>query len=381
MSLHILFYTPFNSRSRDTETLMLDFTRQGHKVFLLTHAAEGPYHQFAKQHGVEAFAAGIPQGFAPFFYLRQLLFLLRFIKKNKIRLVYAHLEPTALVASFARFIMPSVVFFACRHSVDEPYLSGNKNFIRVNKWCYRLAKYVIVVSERAKQFMIEKEKIRAEKIRVINLAYDFSIYPPVSADAVNAIKEKYAGEVLLLTACRLVESKRPEISIRVMEQLVKEKGIANARLLMCGEGPLKNSLEELIKNKGLEKNISLTGQVNNMLDYLSATDILLHPSILDSSSVIIKEAGLCKKTVITCRDVGDVNDYLIHDENALLVQRDDPADEMTKQVMRFLQNKISMTSLLGENLHAIVKKRFHIGEISPVYRQMHEQIEANQPPF
>lgn len=381
MRLHILFYTPFNSRSRDTETLMLDFTRQGHKVFLLTHAAEGPYHQFAKQHGVETFTADIPEGFAPLFYLRQLWFLLRFIKKYKIGVVYAHLEPTALVASMARFIMPSVVFFACRHSVDEPYLSGNKNFIRVNKWCYRLAKYVIVVSERARQFMTEKEKIKAAKIKVINLAYDFSIYPPVSAGAVKTIKEKYDGDVLLLTACRLVESKRPGISIRMMEQLVKEKGIVNARLLICGDGPLKNSLEELIKNRGLEKNVFLAGQVSNMLDYLSAADVLLHPSILDSSSVIIKEAGLCKKTVITCRDVGDVNDYLVHDENALLVQRDNPAEEMAEQVMRFLQNRNSMTGRLGENLHAIVKKRFHIAEISPVYRQMHEKIEANQPPF
>ena len=53
--MNILFYTPFNLRSRDTESLMEAFIQQGHKVLVLTQAEEGVYHENCRMLGVDVY--------------------------------------------------------------------------------------------------------------------------------------------------------------------------------------------------------------------------------------------------------------------------------------------------------------------------------------
>ena len=53
--MRFLFYTPFNLRSRDTESLMQAFINQTHEVFLLTQTEMGSYHEKFSSYGVKTF--------------------------------------------------------------------------------------------------------------------------------------------------------------------------------------------------------------------------------------------------------------------------------------------------------------------------------------
>jgi glycosyltransferase involved in cell wall biosynthesis len=332
--------------------------KEGHHVFLLTQTPEGPYHEVCKKLGVRTEAHVTNSGGLIAGTLAHAGYLIKFCRTHKIDVIFAHLEKAGLAAVLAQYFIKSKVI-VCRHIVDEAYLFNNKNFIRLNKLVYNLARQVIVVSNRSKEFMIEREHINPGKIHVINLAYNFNLYDQSKSEVVEALRKHYASELLILTVCRLVKAKRPDISITVVKDLVKE-GV-DVKLIILGTGPEEQALREQIESQNLSDRVFLEGQKNNVMDYLAAADVLLHPSILDSSSVVIKEAGLMRKPVVTCKDVGDVDDYLVNGENAILVSKENPEKEMTEALKLLLKNNLSLQ--LGEKLRTEVIKRFSIETI------------------
>lgn len=369
--LNILFYTSFNSRSRDTESLVEAFVRQGHRVFVLTQTERGAYHESCEKLGASAFAFPLKKHNPLVYFLKQALFLRRFCKTHRIQLVYAHLENAGLAAVLCQgFIKAKVV--TCRHTVDEAELMGSRKFMFLNKLVYSLSRNIIVVSERSKQYMIEKEGISEKKIQVIRLAYNFELYPKPNVKKVEEIREKYKAKLLLLSACRMMEGKRPQLSIEICKTLVDE-GL-DVKLLLLGDGPLLESLKKQVHEQNLVSRVFVLGYQSNIMDYLSACDILLHPSLQDSSSVIIKEAGLNAKTVLACKEIGDVQEYLVHHENALLVSTSDTTSEFCKQ-LKAVYGQTDQLQALGQALKHAVLERFTISTLLPEYNRIHLELE------
>ncbi|MBS1486271.1 MAG: glycosyltransferase [Bacteroidetes bacterium] len=369
--MNILFYTPFNDRSRDTESLMQAFVNQGHSVYLLTQAEHGHYHEACAKIGVYA-SAHVVKSNPLFFFLNHTFFLIRFCKKNKIQVVYAHLETAALPAVMAQYFIYAKVF-VCRHVIDEPYLFNNRNFILLVKLVYRLARNVIVVSTRCKEFMVNVEKIQAAKIQVIRLAYNFNFYNIPDFEKSKEIRKLYPAKLLLLSACRLVKPKRADYAIEVAHALT-EKGL-DVKLLILGKGPELQNLEEIVSKKELNAYVFLLGHRTNIIDYIQACDIFVHPSMLDSSSVVIKEAGLLEKPVIACRSVGDVEEYLQDGVNGFLVSKENCIPEMIEKIEAVYHDTHRIDGM-GKNLKKIILNRFSIETNLPFYNLIHEHIQT-----
>jgi glycosyltransferase involved in cell wall biosynthesis len=352
---------------------MQAFVNQGHHVFMLSQMEKGAYHIACENIGVQCFYYVLKKTFSPVYFLNHAIFLKRFCKKHSIDVVYAHLENAGLPAVLCQYFIPAKVF-TCRHIVDEAELMGSKKFKWLNKIVYTLSKNIIVVSERSKQWMIEKEGVSEKKISVIRLAYNFALYPKADIKIVEEIRQQYPARMLLLTACRMMEGKRPQVSINVAKRLI-EDGL-DVKLLLLGEGPLANNIIKEITIPALESRVYFLGFRSNIMDYLSACDILIHPSLQDSSSVIIKEAGLNERAVLACFDIGDASEYLVHQKNALLVTSTTTEKEMTehiKAVYAFPEQLIA----LGKNLKTSVLERFDISNILPEYNRIHLEIEQH----
>lgn len=369
--LNILFYTSFNTRSRDTESLMEAFVNQGHSVFLLTQTEKGAYHENCERLGVRSFAHPVKKQNSILYFLKHALFLKRFCKTNRIQLVYAHLENAGLAAVLCQPFISAKVF-TCRHTVDEAELMGSRKFMLLNKIVYSLSRNTIVVSERSKQYMVEKEGVSEKKIRVIRLAYNFDLYPKPDPQKVKEIRQHYSAYFLMLTACRMMEGKRPQLAIEVCKKLVDE-GL-DVKLLLLGDGPLVEALNKQVREQKLESRVFVLGYRSNIMDFLSAADILVHPSLQDSSSVIIKEAGLNAKAVIACREVGDAPEYLVHNRNALLVSSINTASELCTE-LKTVYGHPNKLQELGQSLKSSVLERFAISTVLPEYNRIHLELE------
>ncbi len=362
--MNILFYTPFNLRSRDTESLMQAFIAQKHEVFVLTQAPRGTYHEHCERYGARTFDHAVTTN-RLMFVLRQIVYLVKFVRRHKIDVIYAHLENASMIAVLAQYFMKARVI-SCRHVIEEPHFYNSRKYLFQVKLVNFLSRKIIVVSKRCKDFMIEVEKVRPSKIEVINLAYNFELYKAIDTQKVTEIKARHQGVLHFIMASRFIDNKRPFEAIYLVEQL-KQRGIIT-HLMILGNGPLEKEIRQYISSHNLEKEITLYGYVDNVLDYFSAADILLVPSITESSSVVLKEAGLASITAIICKDVGDAEDYLQNAEEVFLVNKETFLNEAIHIATTYSENRGNL-QMMGQALGRRVKERFSLAANIGCYAQ------------
>jgi glycosyltransferase involved in cell wall biosynthesis len=361
----ILFYGPFNQRSRDTESLMIGFHRQGHRVICLSQQEGLQINDFLNAGGVRALSYVVPgERSGLVYFCRHLFYFIFFCWRNRIQIVYSHLEPANFVASLGQYFIRARTFI-CRHHVDEAHLyEFNRDLYY--RLTYRLAKRIIVVSARAKNFMVDKENIPARKITHINLAYDFSLYPD-HTHVTMQIRQQHDCDVLMVGASRFTKFKRPELCVALLHELRKRN--IEAKLILLGTGEMHGQLLRTIHAMNLSQYVELPGYLANPLAYMAAADFFVHPSVLESSCVVVKEAGLVRTPVVACSGVGDFDDYLVDGHNAFLVERDNFVEEATRTIAAHYQKKVLLQDM-GDRLCADVHRLFSIENILPAYESL-----------
>ncbi|MFV0605192.1 MAG: glycosyltransferase [Niabella sp.] len=357
MPLHskkILFFGPFTYRAIDNESLMLQFKQMGHDVYFLTMEAGTYIIPELEKYGVKCFKLDI-KGAGKFSLLKKVIFLVRFIRKHNIDIIFSHLEPANFLITLAQSFVKSKIVIV-RHHSDLFYINGLHTMFSY-RYAYKKTKHVIAISNYSKEIMVEKEEVDADKISVIPLSFNFDLFTKPDINVVKQIRQLLGVDLLLLSVGRLVHNKRLDIAVKVLNQL-RNKGI-NAGLLILGQGELEQSLQQLITENNLSDYCKLLGYKTNVMDYLAACDILLHPSESEASSLIIKEAGLQKKVIIGCADVGDCGEYIINGENGFLREKNSyltQSVEIIKNELMDLQKRIRV----GENLYKTINDLYSI---------------------
>jgi glycosyltransferase involved in cell wall biosynthesis len=144
------------------------------------------------------------------------------------------------------------------------------------------------------------------------------------AEAAAAISARdYSGELTLLTVGRLDAEKNPLLLAEIAALLAA--GGRRWRLLVCGDGPMREQLQQRVEQLGLQRDIELLGYVpidGGLLDLYRNSHAFLHVSWTEGYPQVLVEAfasGL--PTVATA--VGGVP--AAADGAALLVEPDDAA--------------------------------------------------------
>ena len=86
----------------------------------------------------------------------------------------------------------------------------------------------------------------------------------------------------------LAEVKNQSFIIRLLPKVLEKR--ANVKLLLLGDGDDRSQLEGLIHSLKLDKSIILTGNVNNVGEYMSAMDLFVFPSLYEGMPLALIEA-------------------------------------------------------------------------------------------
>ncbi|TXH30967.1 MAG: glycosyltransferase family 1 protein [Cyclobacteriaceae bacterium] len=367
--MRILFYTPLNTRCRDIESQAEFFANNGHTIFLLTQSKPGALHGNFSAYGYQTSADESSSRFTSVRVVRRMVKLIGFCSSNRIDLVYAHLEPCNFIAVLSQYFVRARVII-CRHHVDEAKLYPFGKDLSY-KLTYRLAKEIIVVSSHAKRYMVREENVPESRITHINLAYNFDLYELPSSEKVKRLRDDLEADLVLLSVCRLTRYKRPELSVEVLKNLLA-KGLS-VKLIILGRGELQQELEEKIEKLNLRQHCLLPVYVNNVLEYMAAADVLIHPSLLESSCITVKEAGLVNLPVIVCRNIGDFNEVIEHGVNGFIVDADNFVEETSALLLKYCGDRSKLLATAYQ-LRQTVYKLFDIAKVGPAYEELfHKQ--------
>ncbi|MDP3025603.1 MAG: glycosyltransferase [candidate division Zixibacteria bacterium] len=192
-----------------------------------------------------------------------------------------------------------------------------------------------------------------DKIQIIPFGIDLSRFAFRNEKKIEEIKTKYPGPLILF-----VGKLRYYKGLNYLIESVKD---LDGKILIIGDGALKNDLEEKIKINNLYDKIFLTGEVpeDELSSYYQAADIFVLPSSHKSEAfgISILEAMACGLPVIST-ELGTGTSFVnLHNKTGLVIPpRDSVA--LSKSINYLLQNK-SLRDEFGKEGRERVQKYFH----------------------
>jgi glycosyltransferase involved in cell wall biosynthesis len=358
----ILFYYPSNKRSVPMETLITSIRDRGRAVELLTTCERGALHERLDARGIPVHAHSVRTHPRISYYTRQGTHLIRFCRSRGITAVFSHLQHANIIAVFAQYFVPARVVIFRHHfhfvsSDAEVTVEGNRTERVFDRIISRLAETIVVPSEGVYAGMSRGEGGDMSRVLVIPYVYDFSEYGSPNPQAVGEIKARYPARLRVLMSSRMVPQKRHALVFQAVRGLIGEG--FDIQLLVLDDGPERTHLEEFVRTHALADRIHLLGYRDNVLDFMGACDLLVHPSLTDASSSVVKEMALVERPAVVCEGVGDFGEYIVHGENGYLVPRAD-AEIAIAQCLRAAYRDPNHLGILGRRLRRSVRTRFEV---------------------
>jgi glycosyltransferase involved in cell wall biosynthesis len=364
--MNILIYSPANKRSPDQQAQAELLISMGHNVILLTLAPYGQLHKNFILLGAEAFSSAHKKGRSAFFFLIQALHLIWFCRKHKIDVVFSNLQSNALITGLAKPLIKAKTFYF-RHNADYYTLRQSTKHTFINKVANKLSPAIIAISDNVRTELI-KEGVKPDKILRINLCYNFNNYllKEITGNA-EAIRKRSGSGFILLCIARLDALKRHEMAFEIIKK-INEMGYY-CSLICIGDGDRRAQLQNWITSNNMHEKIFIEGAVENVSDYIIATNMQLLLSYSEASNQSIKEGAFFKKPAIVCCGVGDFESYIIHNHNSYLVDKENPVLETLKLLSYLIPNKEELV-IKGSLLYTTVIKKFSLDNVRPQYQQL-----------
>jgi glycosyltransferase involved in cell wall biosynthesis len=181
------------------------------------------------------------------------------------------------------------------------------------------------------------------------------------------------GKIAIYTG-RLVSYKGLPLLLRVWQEI--QRNHPQVSLVLVGTGGLdihncEGDLKAYVEANGLQQSVHFTGSVQNVPEYLQASDMFVFPTENDAFPSSLVEAMTCRLPVITT-PVGAIKTIVSDQKNGLLVQ---PGDfQQLCQAIETLLTDPKLAARLGQagwqtvqdNYSAEIVTRKYIN----VFRQM-----------
>lgn len=282
--------------------------------------------------------------FRSFYDLHGICALRRFIKQEKIDLVYSTLnEANAISRLISVCVLAKTKFIIREANTAE---KKTQKF----KWWDRLTNcrinHVIAVSSEVRESL---------------LSYDASLSPKVSVllNGVSIPVKSHASTepaLQLLTVGRCVEQKWHMGLLQALKLLV-DKGVGSFTFHLIGDGVLKKELEAYVREAGLESFVRFHGHLPppEVVPFFRSADIFLLSSLWEGCPNVLLEA-MSYGIPSVAAHVGGVPDLLTHDETGLLVAPKDV--HALAEALERLMKDVSLRERLGHAARSRAEREF-----------------------
>ena len=287
-----------------------------HRVLtFIERGAENPFMQRCVAEGVTVDAIPTRNPFCP----SVVSALRNALREARPDIICSHgYKPTLLTILARPGGMPLIVFSRGRTGEDMKV----RLFEFLERQAMRSADMVVPVSDGQARELAECG-LSKDRIRVIRNAVDVGRMKTAAGKAGRKREEMgfAPDDVLIATAGRLSPEKAQKDLITAFSYISPRR--PKVRLLIIGDGPLKEELRQWGRDRGISR-VDFLGHRQDMDELMAVIDLFVLPSMTEGLPNVILEAFACAKPVVAT-DVGGIPEVVAHGENGLLVQPGRPA--------------------------------------------------------
>jgi L-malate glycosyltransferase len=257
------------------------------------------------------------------------------------------------------------------HGTDITLVGADRSYLPVTRYGIVQSDGVTAISNYLKE--ATREIFHFDDIKVIpNFVCQYD-YKRLEVENLRKTLAPH-DEPLLVHVSNFRPVKRPVDCVEIFARVLK-KGV-KTRLIMVGDGSERTNAEHRARCLGIFDQCTFVGKQPRIVDYLSASDVLLLPSDQESFGLAALEAMACEVPVIASR-VGGLPEVVTDGETGYLSTVGD-VDKMAADAVRLLTDE-KLRKEMGRRARASAIDRYRTDVVIPQYIEFYEQILAKQP--
>lgn len=181
-----------------------------------------------------------------------------------------------------------------------------------------------------------------------------------------------SGGKIIGVVARLDLQKGFEFLFSAVREL--SRSFPGIKVVISGEGPDRQAIEQMIERDGLRNSVVLAGQQSDMPGVYAAMDVFVLPSLNEGLPMTVLEAMAASRPVIATR-VGAVPRVVRDGETGLLVNPGDAA-ALRDAIARLLTDP-DLCQRMSTQAHDWVQRNFTSEVMARQYRTMYDQVLGN----
>lgn len=298
----------------------------------------------------------------PLFYF----YFTKFLKRQNIEILHSHLFDSIMGACFSTFIA-RIKHVGTLHDIFT--IENNKLNIYMLMLATLLGTRLVGVSNQIIDHMNKLGTFSGRNIKVIKNGVDLKKFTGTEDKKLRENLGISKDDIVLICVGRLVKIKAHEVLIDAFKLLQDlERPI---KLLIVGDGPEREKVEQIIVGLDLRKNIIMLGPRDDIPDLLKISDCFVLTSRSEGLSCSIIEA-MASGLPVVATNVGGNSELIEEGKNGYLVQVDDSV-ALADGVKKIILN-ISIKKKYGERSSAIIRNQYSLDLMIENYVNLYNEM-------
>lgn len=292
----------------------------------------------------------------------------RFIKHNRIDIIHTHGYKSNVYSLIATFNLNVKRIVTCHNWL------GNEKKMRIyknlDKFFLRGFGKVITVSDELMAEILQGG-ISKDKVMVINNGVDIEKFqatghrPQVKKSLGLREDDRVIG-----TIGRLTLEKGHIYLLKAFAKVILE--FPNIKLLIVGDGPLKEALQATSCRLQLKDKVIFAGMRDDIPEILSIMDVFVLPSLTEGMPMALLEAMAARRAIIASK-VGAIIKIIEHGVTGLIIE---PADVSSmRDFIALLLQDTEKAKFLSEKAYEKVKSEFSARKMAEQYIQAYSSLQ------
>jgi len=293
----------------------------------------------------------------------------RLMKEQQIEILQTTLFYADVIGAYAAYLanVPVVISW---EAVTGPFAFHHY-------WSYKLAARkidrIVAVSEDIRKRVIRERNLAADKVVTIHYGVDLKKFAPED----QMLKKTDIGVVeehtVLGTVARFDYPKGHKHLIAAAPAIIKQ--YPNVRFVFVGDGPLRQDVEQQIKQLGLEEYFVLLGFRRDVKQLLGLFDLFILPSLSEGLPNAVLEAMACSNPVVASA-VNGVVEVVMDGETGFLIPPGNP-ERIAEAVVAMLKSPEQMRQMGikgRERVATAFSVEQQIGKFVALYETLYTKI-------
>lgn len=253
------------------------------------------------------------------------------------------------------------------HGWDVIDLYGNsRKYKLMRRACRPFVQRYITLSQDLSTFLRDRIGVPEGRIRQIYNGVDTDLFRP-------RVGPRPSGQFVIGTVGRMQTVKNQLDLVRAFVEVAQRSQMVplNLKLVMIGDGPLREAAQGMLADAGMADLAWLPGTRNDVAEQIAQMDLFVLPSLNEGISNTILEAMACGVPVIATR-VGGNPELVVDGETGTLVPVSSPS--ILADAIRNYVESPELAQMHGEAGRRRVENHFSMHAMLDGYRQVYHEL-------